>query len=157
MSTDIFKRTTFIVADATKAAQFYQDVFGWKVWYNNTLEADHRFPPSGAPDKAKVHLIVLEVADPKIGKLGLLSYGNPPFDTGVTTARTKVRMGETILVINSQDVMAVYERAKKTAATIVSEPVDWKVPGPGGSPDIHLKTLAMFDPNGIYMEVSQHC
>ncbi len=157
MSTDIFKRTTFIVANALEAAQFYQDVFGWKVWYDNTLEADYRFPPSGAPDKAKVHLVVLEVADPKIGKLGLLSYENPPFDTAIPTNRTKVRMGETILVINSQDVKAVYERAKKAGATIISEPVDWKVPGPGNKPEIRLRTLAMFDPNGIYMEVSQHC
>lgn len=157
MNTDVFKRTTFVVREAVEAAKFYQDVFGWKIWYNNTLEADYRFPPSGAPDKAKVHLVVLEVNDPKIGKLGLLSYENPPFDVGVAQNRTKVRMGETILVVNSQDVKAVYERAKKAGANIISEPIDWKVPGPGDNPEIHLRTLAMFDPNGIYMEVSQHC
>lgn len=156
MSTDIFKRTTFIVPNAKQAATFYEKVFGWKVWYDNILEADHRFPPSGAKDKAKVHLIVLEVADPKIGKLGLLSYINPPFDTATPKNRTKVRMGETILVINSQDVKAVHQKALKAGANIVSAPVDWVVPGPGNSADINLRTMAMFDPNGIYMEISEH-
>ncbi len=156
MTIDILKRTTFIVRDAEKAAAFYREVFGWSVWYDNIVAADHRFPPSGAPDKADVRLVILEAADPRIGKLGLLEYLDPPFDTGVRSSRDKVRMGEPILVIETDDVDGVYERAVAAGADVVTTPVDWEVPTPDGQSTIHLRTVSMFDPNGIYMEVSAH-
>lgn len=156
MDTGIFKRTTFIVADAEKSAEFYKNVFGWKVWYDNIVKADHRFPPSGAPDMAEVRLIILEAADPKIGKLGLLEYIDAPFDTGVVENRTKVRMGEPVLVIETENADALHDRAVQAGATIVSAPVDWYVPTPDGQGEIHLRSTSFFDPNGIYMEVSAH-
>lgn len=156
MDTAILKRTTFIVSDAEASAKFYQDVFNWTVWYDNVLEADQRFPPSGASDKAKVRLIILQALDPKLGKLGLLQYMNPPFDTGHMVKRTKVRMGEPIMVIESEDIQGVYDRAVAAGADVVTPPVDWYVPGPDGHSQIHLRTVSLFDPNGIYMEVSDH-
>ncbi len=156
MDADVLKRTTFIVADAASSASFYQDVFGWTVWYDNLLQADPRFPPSGAPDMAEVRLIILEAADPRIGKLGLLQYLDPPFDTGTIQGRTKIRMGEPILVIETENVDGVYERALAAGASVVTEPVDWEVPAPDGKSVINLRTISLFDPNGIYMEVSEH-
>lgn len=153
---DVLKRTTFIVADALGSAKFYMDVFGWHVWYDNIVKADGRFPPSGAPDLAEVRLVILEAADPKIGKLGLLEYLNPPFDTGVAARRTKVRMGEAILVVETADVDDVYQRALTAGATVVTKPVDWEVPSADGNSTIKLRTVSLFDPNGIYMEVSAH-
>jgi catechol 2,3-dioxygenase-like lactoylglutathione lyase family enzyme len=155
MSESILKRTTFVVRDAEKAADFYKSVFGWTVWYDNLVAADRRFPPSGAPDKANVRLIMLESADPQLGKLGLLSYVDPPFDMGVPTARTMIRMGEPILVINTTDIDGIYDRAAKAGATLVTTPVDWTVPAPDGVSKINLRTISLFDPSGIYMEISQ--
>ena len=152
----MLKRTTYIVADARASAEFYQHVFGWTVWYDNVLPADHRFPPSGAPGPADVHLIILQANDPKIGKLGLLQYLDPPFDAGQVRNRTRVRMGEAILVIETPDVDGVYDRALQTGATLVTPPVDWTVPTPDGQGSILLRTISMFDENGIYMEVSSH-
>jgi len=156
VNTDILKRTTFIVADAESSAAFYQQVFGWTIWYDNIVRADHRFPPSGAPDKAEVRLIILQAKDPKLGKLGLLEYLDQPFDQGALANRTKVRMGETILVIETEDVDGVYQRAKDAGATVITEPVNWQVPSPDGQSVINLRTVSMFDRNGIYMEVSAH-
>ena len=154
MNATLLKRTTFLVPDAEKAADFYKTVFGWKVWYDNHVAADYRFPPSGAPDGAKVRLIMLESADPNLGKLGLMSYLEPPFDVGVLQQRTMVRMGEPILVMNTDNIDEVYQRALKAGATIVTTPIDWTVPGHDGN-TVKLRTVSMFDPNGIYMEVSQ--
>lgn len=156
MDTALLKRTTFVVADAATSAKFYSDVFGWSVWYDNIVRADHRFPPSGAPDQAEVHLIILEAEDPKIGKLGLLQYLDPPFDTTLPPQRDTIRMGEAILVIETDDVDGVFERATAAGANVVTEPVDWQVPTPDGKASIHLRTISLFDPNGIYMEVSSH-
>lgn len=152
----ILKRTTFIVANAEQSAEFYASVFGWKIWYDNILEADYRFPPSGAEDKAKVHLIILQAIDTKLGKLGLLEYLDSPFDIKQSVSRTRVKMGEPIMVIESKDVFGVHDRALAHGATIVSKPVDWYVPGPTKDSRIHLRTVSFFDPNGIYMEVSDH-
>lgn len=156
MPHDILKRTTFIVADAEASARFYKDVFGWSVWYDNILAADHRFPPSGAENNAEVRLIILQAEDPRIGKLGLLEYLDPPFDVGTASNRSKVRMGEPILVIETEDVDGVYDRAALTDATIVTPPVDWEVPSPDGRSTIKLRTISLFDPNGVYMEISSH-
>lgn len=156
MDKNLLKRTTFIVSDAKASADFYREVFGWSIWYDNIVEADRRFPPSGAPDLAEVRLIILQAEDPKIGKLGLLQYLDPPFDEGVVTGRTKVRMGEPILVVEAEDVDAVYERAVARDANVVTAPVDWEVPAPDGESTIRLRTISLFDPNGIYMEVSSH-
>jgi hypothetical protein len=51
--------------------------------------------------------------------------------------------------------MGCYERAKGTSATIVSPPADWEVPSHDGKGAIKLRTLSLFDPNGVYLEVNQ--
>ena len=160
MTSGILKRTTFIVADAEAAAAFYRSVFGWTVWYDNIVRADKRFPPSGAPDGAEVRLIILEALDPKVGKLGLLEYLDPPFDPGTPartlTGRTRVRMGEPILVVETEDIEGIHTRALAAGATVVTSPVDWEVPASDGESSIKLRTVSLFDPNGIYLEVSEH-
>ena len=156
MDIGVLKRTTYIVADAQKSAEFYQKVFGWKIWYDNVLMADPRFPPSGEKEPAQVRLIILEALDSKLGKLGLLQYIDPIVDTGILQNRTKVRMGEPIMVIESKDIYGVHERAVAAGASVITPPVDWHVPTPDGNSTIHLRTVSLFDPNGIYMEVSEH-
>ena len=151
--TDLFRRTTFIVPDAAAAARFYVDVFGWTRWYDNVLAVDHRFPPA-APDGARAHLIILKAEDERIGMLGLLQYLEAPFDTAVPANRRKLRMGEPILVIETRDIDGVYERARAAGANVVTPPVDWTVPSNDGQGVIRLRTMSLFDPNGIYMEVN---
>jgi len=154
MAGNIFKRTTFVVPDAGAAADFYTGVFGWTVYYDNELPVDARFPPA-APDGAMARLIILDSAGSDLGRLGLLQYLEPPFDTAYETNRSKVRMGDTILVIAVEDVEDVYERAKKTKARIVSPPTDWDVPSADGKGVIHLRIMSLFDPWGRYMEITR--
>lgn len=156
MDTAILKRTTYTVKDAKASAEFYEKVFGWTIWYDNILEADHRFPPTGAADKAKVHLVIMQALDPKLGKLGLLQYLDPPFEINEIGRKTVVKLGDPILVIESKDIDGVYKRALECGAHVITKPVDWYVPGPKSETTIHLRTVSLFDPNGIYMEVSDH-
>ena len=51
--------------------------------------------------------------------------------------------------------MGIYEAARNEGATIVTEPVTWVVPGAGTDEKIELKSISLFDPNGIYMEISE--
>ena len=153
--TALLKRTTFVVADADAAAGFYRDVFGFAVWYDNELPVDARFPPI-APDGAVARLIILEVEDPKIGMLGFLSYKThraPDVRPGALPAPT-LGVGTTILVMESRDLDGVHERARAAGAHIITPPVEWTVPGRAGGAPIHLRALSLYDPNGIYIEIS---
>jgi predicted enzyme related to lactoylglutathione lyase len=158
---DLLKRTTFLVEDAGAAARFYESVFGWKRWYDQRLLADRRFPPTGSDQDAEVRLVILETSDPVIGKLGFLQYIESPFGAEDLRARpgrprSRVRPGEPILVVATKDVDGVHDRAVAAGATVVTPPVDWTVPAPGGAKRIHLRSVSLFDPNGIYLEVSAH-
>lgn len=153
MTDAILRRTTFLVPDAEAAANFYVEVFGWTRWYDQTLAVDRRFPPA-APDGARAHLVLIKAQDPRIGMLGLMQYLDPPFDTAVKANRSRVSMGEAILVIEAQDLDGIHERARARGATIITPPVDWEVPTHDGKGVFRLRSLSMFDPNGIYMEVN---
>ncbi|WP_394972716.1 VOC family protein [uncultured Croceitalea sp.] len=150
----ILRRATFVVPDAEVAAQFYIDVFQWKVWYDDIVHCDERFPPSGAPHLAETRVIILESADPALGKLGFIHYTDAPFDTGLVTKRTKIRVGEPLVVINTTDIDDIYNKAIAAGATVVTTPANWTVPGADGK-KIQLRSSSMFDPSGIYLEISQ--
>lgn len=154
MSSGLFKRTTFVVSDAVAASNFYRAVFDWEVWYDSELSVDGRFPPI-APDGAVARLIMLKGPDPKIGMLGFLSYIDPVEKLAETGDRPqRLRLGDSILVMEADDLEITYQRALKNGASVVSPPARWEVPGPDGKP-IQLRTMAMFDLNGIYSEISQ--
>ena len=150
--TEILKRTTFIVADAEAAAQRYEFLFGFTRYYNNELPVDGRFPPV-APDQTPAHLVMLKAEDPKIGMLGFMSYIGftpPKAQTG------QMGIGSSVLVLQTQDTNAVYERAKTIEGMTIYGPEEWEVPAAAGG-KLKLHTLSAIDPDGIYFECSsQH-
>lgn len=155
MTAGILRRTTFIVPDAARAAQFYESVFGWTRFYDHSLVAKAGFPPVGRQDEP-VKLVLLKAEDPKIGMVGFLQYVDPPFDTAIPVNRSKVRMGEAILVVQTDDVDDVHARAVAAGANVCVPPTTWAVPSHDGSTVIRLRTMSMFDPNGVYSEINQH-
>lgn len=146
------KRTTFVVADAGRQAEFYRHVFGMTIWYDNELIPDADFPPA-APPGSRARLVILEARDPVIGKLGFLQYLDHPPARAVAASRERVRLGDPILVFETDDIAGVAARLRDTDATLVAGPKDWEVPSPDGRGVIRLTTLSLFDPEGIYMEV----
>ena len=155
--TGILRRTSFVVADAEKIADFYIHVFGWKRFYDNDTPVDARFPPC-APDAALAKLIILKAKDPDIGMLGFMEYLG--FEPEVSTNKDKATLGigDPILVIEAMDIDAVYEKVKTstktTGARLVTEPIKWTVKDYAGTGLIHLCTFSFFDPIGTYVEVN---
>ena len=150
---DVLLRSTFIVGDLEAAIRFYSEVFGWQVAYDNILAVDYRFPPA-APDGAPCRLVIFRGTDPEIGGIGFMQYlhHNPP--PGPSKHRKTVGQGEAILVVKSDDPDASYEKIRKTDAVVVAPPTDWTVPSPVKGQVIRLRTMSLFDPNGIYIEVN---
>ncbi|MFM8749066.1 VOC family protein [Rhabdaerophilum sp.] len=153
----LFRRTTWICADAEHMADFYAAVFGMKRWYDQTLAVDARFPPTGAPDQAPARLIMLQATHPELGMIGFLSYigGLPGASATMAPADGQLRPGQTVKVFNCTDVEALHQRAVSAGAIISSPPAEWSVPAREGGGVTRLKMLCFFDPEGGYCEVSQ--
>jgi catechol 2,3-dioxygenase-like lactoylglutathione lyase family enzyme len=150
---NVLLRSTFIVADIDRAVTFYTEVFGWTVIFDQIIKVDRRFPPA-APDGARCRLTVFQIEDPEVGGLGFMQYLDDPIPEGPSKHRQKLGQGEAILVIRSQDPDAVHERMKATDAVIVAPPTDWEVVGAEPGQVIRLRTMSLFDPNGVYVEVN---
>ena len=102
----ILKRTTLIVRDAEKAADWYLHVFGMKRWL------DTPFTLSGiglaiGNEGDKTHLVIMQCNDPIIGMIGLLQWVEPKMEAPPIS--TKVTFGAPIFVVASDDVRGVYE------------------------------------------------
>jgi catechol 2,3-dioxygenase-like lactoylglutathione lyase family enzyme len=151
---DILLRSTFIVGDIDAAIQFYGEVFGWRLAYDNVLAVDRRFPPAAA-DGAPARLVFFQGDDPEIGGIGFMKYLHHRMTPGPSKHRKTVGEGEAILVVKSADPDACYLRILKTDAVIVAPPTDWTVPSPIQGRVIRLRTMSLFDPNGIYLEVNK--
>ncbi len=149
----IIRRTSFVVNDVEAIADFYQMVFGWTRFYDNETPVDARFPPC-APDAALAKLIILKADDPYIGMLGFMEYVDHTPEVATDVHKTKVGVGDPILVIETQDIYYTYAQAKAAKARIVTEPIEWTVKDYSGKGLIHLCTFSFFDPNGIYVEVN---
>ncbi len=46
--------------------------------------------------------------------------------------------------------------AAAAGATIATPPKDWEVPSHDGKSVIRLRSMSMFDINGVYSEINQH-
>jgi catechol 2,3-dioxygenase-like lactoylglutathione lyase family enzyme len=146
-------RPTFIIADMDKAVAFYTQVFGWKVIFEQVIKVDHRYPPA-APDGARCRLVVFQIDDPEVGGIGFMQYLDDVIAEGPSKHRKKLGQGEAILVIRSADPDDVHERIRQTEAVIISPPTDWDVVGEKPGEVIRLRTMSLFDPNGLYIEVN---
>ena len=151
---DVLLRSTFIVGDIDAAIRFYREVFGWRVAYDNVLSVDYRFPPA-APDGATCRLVIFQGDDPDIGGIGFMKYLDHRLSPGPSKHRQKVGEGEAILVVKSANPDVTYQRVLATDAVIVAPPTDWTVPSPVKGQRIRLRTMSLFDPNGLYIEVNK--
>ena len=76
----------------------------------------------------KTHLVILKCKDPVIGMIGLLQWVDPvwPAPEKIPSA---VDYGMPTFVVDSDDCMALYERAVKLDSVIHSEPHEWSIRG----------------------------
>ncbi|MBC7522003.1 MAG: VOC family protein [Sandarakinorhabdus sp.] len=154
MLNEVLLRPTFIVGDMDKAVAFYTRVFGWTVIFDQVIKVDRRFPPA-APDRARCRLTVFQIEDPEVGGLGFMQYLDDEIPAGPSKHRGRLGQGEAILVVRSADPDACHDRIRQTDAVVISPPTDWEVVGAEPGQVIGLRTMSLFDPNGIYIEVNQ--
>lgn len=155
MSDTFLKRTTLIVEDAKRSIAFYRDIMGMTVYYDQPMQlggAIVAVPQAAA--KAKVHLGIMEGSHKEIAKIGLLQWTDPPLERP-GPYRTRMGIGDVVMVTETPDLKSYYERLQKSPdCRIVCPPHDWAVPAPDGKGQIEMTTMSFFDPDGFFYEVN---
>ncbi|WP_336986767.1 VOC family protein [Altererythrobacter aquiaggeris] len=150
---DIVKRTTLMVRDADKAAQWYETVLGMTRWM------DVPFTLSGTQLAAgkkgdKTRLVIMQAEHDTIGMIGLLQWVDPVREDAPAQLPTEIAFGAPIFVVAAEDARATVERARKAGSRIHGEPQDWSVTGADGK----IKDMvgaSFWDLDGYFFEVNQ--
>lgn len=150
--TSIVKRTTLIVADAGRSLEFYRDVLGMSVWYDDEIVLGGVTLPVGARGD-RTRLVIMRAEDPVIGMIGLLQFTAPPLPSP-PVPRASLGIGDIVFVVQTDDVAAVHERLQRAGARIHAPPHAFEVRGADGTL-LRMTTLSFWDPDGYFFEVNQ--
>ncbi len=149
---DVIKRTTLMVRDAERAAQWYGHVFGMSramdtpfTLSSNQLAAGHKGD--------ETRLIIMKANHDEIGMIGLLQWVDPPMEAPQDLP-TRIAFGAPIFVVAADDCAATVARAQALGSHIYCAPHEWLVTGFDGK----LKPMlgaSFFDLDGYFYEVNQ--
>ena len=150
---DIVKRTTVMVRDAERAAQWYETVLGMSRWM------DVPFTLSGTQLAAgkkgdQTRLIIMQAAHDVIGMIGLLEWVDPKRTDIPAQQPTEIPFGTPIFVIAAVDTAATVERARAAGSRVHSEPLAWDVTGADGKRK-EMLGASFWDLDGNFFEVNQ--
>jgi catechol 2,3-dioxygenase-like lactoylglutathione lyase family enzyme len=149
---DIVKRTTLIVRDAERAANWYADVFRMTRWLDTPFTLSGNQLAAGAKGD-KTRLIIMQAAHDEIGMIGLLEWLEPKMEAPAEPA-TRIAFGAPIFVVAAHNAVATCARAKARGSHIHCEPIEWTVTGADG----RLRDMigaSFFDLDGYFFEVNQ--
>lgn len=143
------KRTTIVVKDLERSLTFYRDLLGLSVFFDGTI------PNPGASDVTGIQceslrMVVLRAEELDTGMIGLMDIHGASPPLAATRPSGKLRTGESILVIPTNQLKSLYARLKEADIEIVTPPVAVDVPD---RPEIH--EMMMRDPDGVVINVTQ--
>jgi catechol 2,3-dioxygenase-like lactoylglutathione lyase family enzyme len=148
------RRTTLVVEDAERSLAFYRDALGMRVVYDNII----RTPRDAADDASaqrSLRLIFVEANDDYVGLIGILEYRKPKKEPP-TVRPAAFSIGTPVLLFNTTDVKATFERAKKVPGVeVIDEPGETFYPGYGGQGRIPVVVSTLRDPDGFTVELNQ--
>jgi len=148
---NIVKRTTLIVRDAGRSLEFYRDVLGMTVWYDDEIILGGVTLPVGAKGD-RTRLVIMRAEDPVIGMIGLLQFTAPPLPE--PPERQTLGIGDIVFVMQTDDVAAVHGRLTQWGARVQAAPHAFEVRGADGSL-LRMTTLSFWDPDGYFFEINQ--
>ncbi len=148
---DSIKRTTLIVRDVQKAAQWYEQVFLMERWLDRPITLTGTGLATGKAGD-ETHLIIMKANDPVIGMIGLLEWVNPKMDA--PPVPTRVEFGAPIFVVGSSDAKRACEAARKLGSQIYQDPYEWDIVGADGVKK-YMIGVSFFDLDGYFYEVNE--
>jgi catechol 2,3-dioxygenase-like lactoylglutathione lyase family enzyme len=143
------KRTTIVVRNIEASLGFYRDILGMDVFFDGVI---------GNPGASEltsircegIRMVVLQSQGTETGMIGLMELldADPPLDS--TEWTTRLRAGESILVIPTENMKLLHDRMVAAGACVVTPPTRMVVPG---RPEIH--EMMARDPDGVVVNLTQ--
>ena len=149
---DLIKRTTLMVRDAERAAQWYEAVFGMTRWMDTPFTLEGTQLAAGKKGD-QTRLIIMKAEDDVIGMIGLLQWVDPVIDAPTELPR-RITFGAPIFVVATQDAAGAVAQARALGSHIYCEPRDWQVKGADGVMK-QMIGCSFFDLDGYFFEVNQ--
>ena len=150
---DIIKRTTLMVRDAEKAAQWYEQVLGMTRWmYVPFTLSGGQLAAGKKGDKTR--LVIMQAEHDTIGMIGLLQWVDPPRNDIPDELPTEIGFGAPVFVVAAEDTKATVERARALGSRVHGEPLEWSVTGADGKVKDMLGA-SFWDLDGYFFEVNQ--
>ena len=151
--TEIVKRTTLIVRDAEKAAQWYENVLGMTRWMDTPFTLSGTQLAAGKKGD-KTRLVIMKAQHDEIGMIGLLQWVDPVREDIPAELPSEIGFGMPVFVLASEDTSALLDRAREAGSRIHSEAREWTVTGADG----RVKDMlggSFWDHDGYFFEVNQ--
>ena len=149
---NVLKRTTLIVRDVGRAMQFYRDVLGLSVWYDDEIVLGGRGLAAGRQGD-RTRLVIMKAQDPVIGMIGLLQWVDPPQPVPAEE-RTQLGIGDIVFVMQTDDAHEVHRRLQAFGARIHAAPHLYEVTGADGT-HLSMTEVSFWDPDGYFIELNQ--
>ena len=151
-------RTTLIVGDIDKSADFYQRIGMTKVSdiAGTDSEAGGIYGAADLPltaDPKRSRVITLKGSDDRSGFLVLLWYDHPPLPSARGNL-VGIGTGDVIIGVEVPDIQAAYGRLNQIGTRFQRAPVRFTLPGADGTAQSGQHMLA-YDPDGHMVEVIQ--
>ena len=149
---NVIKRTTMIVRDMQTSVNWYQQVLGMSIYYDDEVVLSGVGFAAGKKDD-RTHLVILQAEDPVLGMIGLLQWVDPPMPAP-DEIPTTVTYGNPTFVVASDDAQGAWERARALGTHVHADPHEWSVKGANGKLK-HFTSVSLFDPDGYFYELNQ--
>jgi catechol 2,3-dioxygenase-like lactoylglutathione lyase family enzyme len=148
------RRVTMVARNMEAALTIYRDILGMEAYFDQEIVVSGQGIPAGAPD-SRARLVILKCNDPYIGMLGIIQFLDPPLPPPEPRpVPNRVRIGETVFVMNHENVEAAYERLKDVEGIeIFAEPHVSEYSRGGGVQ--RIMGISFFDPNGYFVDLNQ--
>ena len=143
------KRTTLVVADIERSLAFYHDLLGMDVFYDGRIGNPGASDVTATPCES-LRMVVLQAQGMDVGMIGLMEIHGPREPLAPTQWDRRLKTGEAILVIPTEEMRALHERMLATGVCVVTPPVRVVVPD---RPEIH--EMMVRDPDGVVVNLTQ--
>ena len=97
----LVKRTTLIVRSIERSIEFYRDVLGMSIWYDDEITLSGVGLAAGTKGD-RTRLVIMQGPDPLLGMIGLLEFVAPRMAEPVR--RERLGIGDIVFVMQGRDV-----------------------------------------------------
>jgi len=147
----LVKRTTLIVRSIERSIEFYRDVLGMSIWYDDEITLSGVGLAAGTKGD-RTRLVIMQGPDPLLGMIGLLEFVAPRMVEPVR--RERLGIGDIVFVMQGRDVHGVHSRARERGFKIHAAPHEFSVKGASGQ-KLQMTSLSLWDPDDYFIEYNQ--